>query len=202
MQGSTAPSECVSRPKTAKSSSHCCCLQSHIAIGQERPRSTNTPNHKEHILQAVTDNPGISTHQVALACCRFHSTAWTVIQEKLLCLYYLQCVQGLLPSDHSPRENFCQWFIAQTAEPLFVSSVLFTNEATFRKRDEITNLQNQHLWANQNPHGTIQASHCIWILRDGRTLLEVGTMQRAGVRREEKLGLISKSMLYKGLLFC
>lgn len=94
---------------------------------------------------------------MALACCRFHSTAWTVIQEKLLCLYYLQCVQGLLPSDHSPRENFCQWFIAQTAEPLFVSSVLFTNEATFRKRDEITNLQNQHLWANQNPHGTIQA---------------------------------------------
>jgi hypothetical protein len=48
----------------------------------------------------------------------------------------------------------CRWFVQQ----LFVSSVLFTEEATFG-RHGITNFLNQYQWAERHPRGTIHASH-------------------------------------------
>lgn len=138
---------------------YCCVTETGFVAPQTmdrgRLRSVQTLNHEEHILQAVRNDSGIHTHQVTLACCTSHSTAWKVLQEQLLHLYHLQCGQSLSPFDHSPQENICWWFIAQTANLLFVSSILFTVEATFG----ITNLHNQHLYTDQNPHGTIQARH-------------------------------------------
>jgi hypothetical protein len=37
-------------------------------------------------------------------------------------------VQGLTSADYPPKERFCQWVLQQTANTLFVSSVLFTDE--------------------------------------------------------------------------
>lgn len=109
-------------------------------LDRERPRSAHTPDNEEHVLRAVRNDPGISTCQVALACHTSHSTAWRVLQEQLLYLYHLQSVQGLLHSDYSPQEKFCQWFIIQTTNCLSLQSCL-----QMRQYDGITNLHNQHL---------------------------------------------------------
>lgn len=77
------------------------------SMTQGRPRSAHMPDHEEYILQAVGDDPSISILQVAITCHTSHSTTRRVLQEHLLYLYHLLCVQGLTPSDHSPWENFC-----------------------------------------------------------------------------------------------
>lgn len=123
-----------------------------------RPRVVRTPNLEEDILHCVEDDPGISTRQLAVAAGTSHSTAWRVLHEQLLYPYHMQRVQGLSPADFPPRENFCRWFLAQIANPLFVSSVLFTDEATFG-RDGITNFHNDHVWADRNPRAAFQARH-------------------------------------------
>lgn len=73
--GHEAAADCVSRLKAAESSNLCCC--SLLCCGdrirgttmdQGKQRSTRMPDHEEHILQAVENNPGISTRQVALVC--------------------------------------------------------------------------------------------------------------------------------------
>ena len=73
-------------------------------------------------------------------------------------MYLIQRVQGLSPADYPPRENFCRWFLAQAANPLFVSSVLFTDEATFG-RDGITNFHNEHIWGDRDPRAVVQIRH-------------------------------------------
>lgn len=127
-------------------------------VNRGTPRSARTIEQEEHILQAVEMDPAISTRRLAVACGTSRSTAWRVLHEQSLYPYHLQRVQGLSPADYPPRANFCRWFIAQTANPRFVSSVLFTDEATFG-RDGITNLHNMHVWSDENPHGTLEVKH-------------------------------------------
>jgi hypothetical protein len=73
--------------------------------------------------------------------------------EQLPCPYYLQSVQCLLITHHG--WIFFRWFVQQTTNPFFVSSVLFTDEVTYG-RDSITNFHNQH---QQNPCGAIHDRH-------------------------------------------
>lgn len=127
-------------------------------IDRGRPRVVRTPEREEQMLRCVEDDPGISTRQLALASGTSHVTAWRVLHEQLLYPYHIQRVQGLSPADYPPRDNFCRWFVGQTANPLFVSSVLFTDEATFG-RDGITNFHNVHVWADRNPNAVCQARH-------------------------------------------
>jgi hypothetical protein len=68
-------------------------------------------------------------------------------------------VQALSPAFYPARVTFCQWFVQQCGTNLnFTAVVLFMDEATFT-RDEIKNLRNQDVWADINPHATIQLSH-------------------------------------------
>lgn len=119
-----------------------------------KPKVARTPDLQKRILQHVAEDPGISTRQLAVEFPVSHSTAWRIFHEQLLHPYHLQRVQSLVPDDYPPRENF---FVQQTANPWFVSSVLFTDEATFSR--SIINFHNQHLWADENPQGIIQARH-------------------------------------------
>jgi hypothetical protein len=86
-------------------------------------------------------------------------TVWRVLHQQLLYPYRLQRVHGLCPADFPAREAFCQWFVHQCAlNPLFVSSVLFTDEAAFT-RNGIINFHNNHVWAKENPHAVVQSRH-------------------------------------------
>lgn len=119
-------------------------------MDQGRPRSAGTPDHNEHILQA--DDPGISTRQVAIACRTSHSIAYRLRQVKLLCLYHLQRVQDLFPSDNSPRGELLLMVYCTNSES--AACFLLTDEETFRK-DGIISLHDQHLWADRNLQGRI-----------------------------------------------
>ncbi|GFT11762.1 uncharacterized protein TNCV_3684061 [Trichonephila clavipes] len=56
--------------------------------------------------------------------------------------------------DFAPRQAFSQWYLQQRiANPFFVASVLFTDEASF-SRERIFNTHNSHSWAAANPHVT------------------------------------------------
>ena len=67
-------------------------------------------------------------------------------------------MQGLSVADFPARRHFCEWFIQQCVNPNFSATVLFTDEASF-ERDQIVNFHNHHVWADVNPHATVEACH-------------------------------------------
>lgn len=123
-----------------------------------RKRDVRTPHVEENILQLVFEDPSVSIREMTSRTQVSRMSIWRVLNEQLLHPYHLQRVQGLTPADFPARVNFCRWFVQQTANPEFVSFVLFTDEASFN-RDGIINFHNQHLWAEENPYGTIQSKH-------------------------------------------
>jgi hypothetical protein len=56
------------------------------------------------------------------------------------------------------RKIFCQWFVQQTANPLFVSIVLVTDQTTF-STDSITNFHIQYQLSLKNPQGAIHVRY-------------------------------------------
>ena len=124
---------------------------------QGRPR-TLRPDVEERILINVGDNPRISTRSLAAQHGISHNTVWRLLREQQLHPYHLQRVQGLTPGDYAPRVTFCRWLLQQADNPTFLTKILFTDEATFA-RNGITNYHNDHLWAEENPHGRIITRH-------------------------------------------
>lgn len=92
-----------------------------------------TSDVEEHILEDVAGDPGVSMRQLAAAFSVGHMTVLRILHEQLLYPYHLVCVHCLTPADQPPQENYCQWFVQETVTPLFVSPVLFVDEATFGK---------------------------------------------------------------------
>jgi hypothetical protein len=83
---------------------------------------------------------------------------WKILHGKLLYPYSLQPVQGLKPADCSAHDTSCQWFVQQCAEPFFLLSVLFSNQAGFG-RESLINFHNHHEWAENSPRGILQSRH-------------------------------------------
>lgn len=124
-----------------------------------RPLSVRTAELEEQILDVVEDSPGISTRKIAADMNISGKTVWKILKENLLYPYHIQRVQALLPNDFPARVNWCQWFQQMvTQNPNFSSTILFTDEAQFT-RQAIINFHNNHLWAQENPHGLIEARH-------------------------------------------
>jgi hypothetical protein len=108
------------------------------------------------VLDYVDRDTGVSTRQVEEELNVSHVTIWRVLHEEMLYRFHLHRVQGFMPVDFPARDNFCWCFAQRSAENVFVSSVLFTNEAHFG-RNCIINIHNQHQWAEENPHGVIHS---------------------------------------------
>jgi hypothetical protein len=123
-----------------------------------RPRSTRTLQLEEAILLSVNDDPSASTRQVAATINVDHMTVWRKLHENLMYPYHLQRVQGLSVADFPARRHLCEWFIQQCVNHNFNATVLFTDEASFQQ-DQIVNFHNQHVWADVNPHVTVEAHH-------------------------------------------
>ena len=91
-----------------------------------RPRST-TPDTEDAILDAVAQNPRISTRQVDMQMNVPRVTVWWLLREQQLYPYHLQQIQALAPKDSSGRLTICQWFIQQhDMRPNFPALVLWT----------------------------------------------------------------------------
>lgn len=129
-----------------------------INLPSGRPISVRTPEVEEMVLESVEENPQSSCRRIAQQHgIRTHSLVWQILHDQLLYPYHLQRVQALLPCDFEARTNLSRWISNQQAEnPLFISNILFTDEASFT-RNGINNFHNRHVWAEENPHA-IQSS--------------------------------------------
>lgn len=110
--------------------------------------------HEEDVIQQVQRSPRISTRRISNRIGLPQSTVWRILKKENLYPYHFQKVQNLLPGDFALRINFCQWLQENRHK---VSSILFTDEATFT-RDGINNLRNNHHWSYENPHVTVECS--------------------------------------------
>ena len=74
------------------------------------------------------------------------------------CTLTIYDVRGLTPVDYPSWENFSGWFVQQTANPFFVSSVLIQRWGKFHG-GVITNVHNQQWCAEEDSHDTIHDQH-------------------------------------------
>lgn len=120
-------------------------------VGRYRRRG----HRDEDILNLIQDNPQTSTRAVATVLHVSQSQVWRCLHANQLHPYHHQKVQGLEQCDYQARIVFCQWHLRQNGiDPLFKSTVLFTDEFTFI-HDGIFNTHNTHTWA----HATVRRSH-------------------------------------------
>jgi hypothetical protein len=111
--------------------------------------------HEETVLDAAGDDP----RQVAGRMGILHMSLWRVLGDHGLQPYHVERVQHLLKTDGPPRVAFCQWLLLECSNnPQLLSSVLFTDEASFT-RNGIVNVDNVHMWADENLHTTRIARH-------------------------------------------
>lgn len=123
-----------------------------------RPRQAREPDVEEQILELVHDNPKTSSRILERQTGLPKSTVNRITNEQLLYPFHVQPVQELLPPDFGSRMHFSQTlqeFVA--ADPAFHTKILFTDEARFTRRG-ITNLHNNHVYAEENPHA-VQERH-------------------------------------------
>ncbi|KAJ8955745.1 hypothetical protein NQ318_008617 [Aromia moschata] len=81
-----------------------------------------------------------------------------VLTEQLIRRFHIQPVQELLPHDLAARLQFSQIIQQYRADDMdFHKKILFTDESCFTRRG-ITNLHNQHVYADENPHAIITKS--------------------------------------------
>ena len=66
----------------------------------------------------------------------------------------MQRVQHLRPGDFAERLNFCKWLNGSRQLHRYI---MFTDEAQFN-RDGVNNTHNSHVWADENPHATVESN--------------------------------------------
>lgn len=119
-----------------------------------RQRTTRTPNVEEAILNTVDEDPTTSTRRLGRAVGVCKDVVHRVLREQLLHPYHLQLVQNLLPQDPDLRLGFCRFIRQERIQNNdFHKQILFTDEACFTRRG-MTNLHNEHVYADENPHAT------------------------------------------------
>jgi Transposase. len=117
------------------------------------------PAQDEQILRSFEQNPGESVRRAANQLQLSRMSVWRVLKENGLYAYHLQKVQHLMPEDLPRRLEFCRIILNHHQHNVeFISSILFTDEATFT-RDGLLNLHNAHAWSDENPHATIDSHH-------------------------------------------
>lgn len=115
---------------------------------------------EEIVIQRLEADQELSTRRLAAELGVSRMTIWRIIHDAGLYPYHFQRVQPLYPGDRERRREYCHWFLNQPRVNLrnFGWNVLFTDESEFT-RNGINNLHNRHLYAEENPHGIIEARH-------------------------------------------
>ena len=113
--------------------------------GGGRRATVTTIQRKEKILETIEENPSIRARRNAAMERVSHMTVHCILRTNVLYPYHLQRIQAMNPEDAVPRIRLCEWFTWKCIRnPLFHSSVLFTNELGFN-RNGIINFHNNHL---------------------------------------------------------
>ena len=113
-----------------------------------RPRIARNPEVEEEILERVGEHPEISIRSVSRQLRMSKDVVHKTLKENLLYPYHVQVVQELL--------EFCRFIQQKRADDInFHNKILFTDEACFT-RGGMTNLHNEHVYADENPHALKQ----------------------------------------------
>lgn len=129
-----------------------------INVNRGRPPVRNV-DIENRVLDCVEENPGTSTRNISRQLVVPKSTVNRVLRRQLLHPYHIQKVQDILPFDPEARLSFCH-IIRQLRhnDVNFHQKILFTDESCFT-RNGITNIRNDHHYADENPHATKVAHH-------------------------------------------
>jgi hypothetical protein len=113
---------------------------------------------EEDILHRVQENPETSTRQLAVETGMSRWKVHQVLKENQLHPYHFTKVQGLEPGDYETRRDFCRWLLQRDIEEYhFFKKILWTDESRFT-REGVINIHNMHLWKEENPKATREAS--------------------------------------------
>lgn len=122
---------------------------------KDLPKGSRKPvseNKQLDVLLAFQDNPHTSSRQVALDNDMDHSTVLRKLKKEKWYPYKVSLVQELCEDDFDRRIEFCETIMEQNnRDPMFLSKVLFSDEATFLLNGHV-NRQNCRYWATINPH--------------------------------------------------
>lgn len=119
-----------------------------------RQRAIRTPEVEEQILERIAEDPKLSTRRLGLEVGVSKDVVHRTLKEQQLHSYHIQKVQDLLAPDLDQRLDFCRFITEQRQQDVnFAKHILFTDEACFT-RSGVTNLHNEHVYADENPHAT------------------------------------------------
>ena len=99
-------------------------------------------------------SPRASTRRIARRLRVPHTRVWRTLHAEGMYAYHVQRVKHLGPDDFAERLEFCKWLSGSRE---FVRYILFTDEAQFN-RDGVNNTHNSHVWADENPHDTVESN--------------------------------------------
>ena len=125
-----------------------------VSINYGRVRTVRTPEVEEDILDRIEENPKLSSRRLGLEVGASKDTVNRVTREQLLHPFHVQRVHDLLPHDFEARLGFCRFIQEHRNDDRhFTRRIVFTDEASFT-RSGITNLHNEHVYAEENPRAT------------------------------------------------
>lgn len=127
--------------------------------GEGGLRTVRTAVLEEAVLDAVAEDSSISVRKLSAQFNTSKSVVHRILKEQLLHPFHIQKVHAMSPADYPARVQYAHWFLQKQQEDRkFIGSVLFTDEAGFR-RDGVINSHNVHSWNDENPHIIIQTHH-------------------------------------------
>jgi len=109
---------------------------------------------EEGIVQMVQSSTSASTRRNARCLCVPHTRVWRSLHAEGMYPYHVQRVQHLGPGNFAKRLEFCKWLNGSRQLHRYI---LFTDRAQFN-RDGVNNTHNSHVWADENPHTTVESN--------------------------------------------
>jgi len=117
-------------------------------------RDINEGVDEEGIVQLVQSSPRASTQRTARRLRVPLMRVWRTLHAEDMYPYHMQRVQQLGPGDFTGRLEFCKWL---NGSHKLHHYILFTDKVQF-KCDSVNNTYNSHVWADENPHATVQSN--------------------------------------------
>jgi len=124
-----------------------------VRIAAERDVNEGV-DEEEGIVQMVQSSPRASTRRIARRLRVPHTRVWRTLRAEGIYPYHVQRVQHLGPGDFAARLEFCKWLNGSRELHRYT---LFTDESQFN-RDGVNNTHNSHVWADENPHATVESN--------------------------------------------
>ncbi|KMQ90923.1 transposable element tc3 transposase, partial [Lasius niger] len=119
---------------------------------QKQDVLVNNEDMSVDVLAAVTENPHVSTRDIARDRGISQSSVSRILRKNKFHPYRISLLQELSQHDFNMRIQFCTWAQNKLEEdPGFFRFVLWSDEATF-KSDGTINRHNLHYWNEVNPH--------------------------------------------------